>query len=251
VRHVTHTCTRHVTLSNETCHICSPKWAFDWGRAHSRSLCMGGTCHTSMWESNHTYKWVVAHVRTSHVTIMSHVRMSHVTNMNESRDICSPKWARDCGKAHSNHCVWVKHVKHTYEWFMSHIWMSRVTHMNESCHTHNWVMPHMCEWNMSNTYLVKSHIRISHVTHTNESCHTYRWVVGTHMNESCHTYECVMSHVQMSHVTRMHESCHVPSYAQACDWRRAHKDHYVCVRYVTNLLVRDFTNWNTSCHTYE
>ena len=136
---------------------------------------------------------------------------------------------------------------------MSQIWMSHVTYvaLNEHVIVEEHIVITMCEWNMSHTYVVKSHIRISHVTHTNESCHTYKWVVGTHVNESCHTYEWVMSHVWMSHVTRMHESCHVRSYTQACEWRRAHKDHYVWMRYVTNLLVRDFKNWNTSCHTCE
>jgi len=88
---------------------------------------------------------------------------------------------------------------------MSHatrvVWMSHGTHTNESCHTYEWVMPHL--W-------------MSHGTHTNESCHTHKWVMphiwmshATHMNESWHTYEWVMPHIRMSHATHMNESCHV------------------------------------------
>ena len=82
--------------------------------------------------------------------------------------------------------------------------MGDVTHMNESCHTYEWVMPHLS---------------MSHVIHMNESWYTYEWVMshiwmshGTHMNESCHTYECVcrtvMPNISMSPVTHMHKSWH-------------------------------------------
>jgi len=74
---------------------------------------------------------------------------------------------------------------HTYEWVVPHMWMSHVAHVNESCRT--------CEW-------VVSHIWVSRVTHVNESCLTCQWVVChmsmscvTPMSESCHTYE--KSHV--------------------------------------------------------
>jgi len=81
---------------------------------------------------------------------------------------------------------------HTYEWVMPHIRMSHVTLMNESCHTYEWVM---------------SHVWMSCVTHMNESCHTYKWVMS-HIWMSYRTYERVISHIWISHVTRMNESCH-------------------------------------------
>jgi len=66
---------------------------------------------------------------------------------------------------------------HTYDWVMPHVWMSHITHMNESCNAYEGVM---------------SRIWMSHVTHINVSCLSYEWVMP-HMNESCHKYEWVMS----------------------------------------------------------
>jgi len=80
--------------------------------------------HQSECDTSHTYGWVTAHIRMSHVTHdevsyeqlyapkVLHLWVSHVTHMNES-------------------C-------HTYEWAKSHIRMSHVTHMNESGHTYEW-----------------------------------------------------------------------------------------------------------------
>ena len=70
---------------------------------------------------------------------------------------------------------------HTYEWVMPHIWMSHITHMNESCHTYEWVM---------------SHIWMSPVTHMNESCHTP------------HTYDDITSRTWRSHATHTHTHTH-------------------------------------------
>jgi len=164
IRHVTHTnesChiwTGHVTQLIESCHI----WT-------SHVTHMNGSCHAyelvvaRMWMCCVTYEWVTSRVWMRRVTyewVMSQIWMSHITHMNES-------------------C-------HTYEWVMSQIWMGHVTHMNESCHTYERVMPHI--WT-------------SHATHMNASCHTYESVMS-------HIYERVMPHIWMGHVTYMNKSCH-------------------------------------------
>jgi len=70
---------------------------------------------------------------------------------------------------------------HTYEWVMPHIWMSHVTHINKSCHTYEWVM---------------SHIWMSHVTHINEAYHI-------DVNESCDVYVSESIHTH-TNATRLH-----------------------------------------------
>jgi len=62
--------------------------------------------------------------------------------------------------------------------------MSHVTHMDESCHTCEWVMPH---------------VRMSHVTNINGPRHT---------RESRLAYDEVIQRIRMSHGTLTNESCH-------------------------------------------
>jgi len=65
----------------------------------------------------------------------------------------------------------------------------QMTHTNETCHTYEWIMPHVwMSWNI--------HVWMSHATHMNESEYTC-------MNESRD-----MSHVWMRDATRMNESEH-------------------------------------------
>ena len=103
-----------------------------------------------------------------------------------------------------------------------------------TCHTHGWVMPHICAlhictckfihtnerthiclfWNYTNGHIHMSHAQMSHVAHIHASCRIYEWVMShiwmshvAHMNESCRTCKWVMSHIWISHVAHMHESC--------------------------------------------
>jgi len=71
-----------------------------------------------------------------------------------------------------------------------------------------WVMSHMCECFMSQTFLLlrgQNRIIMSRVW----ICHSHIWMCYvTRMNASCHTYECVMSHTWMSHAIPRNTSCH-------------------------------------------
>jgi len=112
----------------------------------------------------------------------------------------------------------------SYNWVMAQIWMSLVTHLNESCHTCEWVVPHI--W----------------MSHVIGSCHTYEWVMShiwrrhvTHMKVSRHAYEWVMSHIWMSHVIRMNESCHTYEWVMSrqqmerdweCPWAPTHYESF-------------------------
>ena len=185
-----------------------------------------------MWESCHTYEWVISHKwmsRGAHMNeschtcewVMPHIWMSDATHMNV--------WISHVIHVHESRHVgldcrgWRGDVEscHTYELVVSHVWISHVTQMHESCHTHAWVTS-LGPWlKRLNRWCV------SHVTHLNGSCHTYEWFMShiwmsriTRMNESYHTYEWVMSHLWMSHVTFMNGSCYTD------------------------------TNMNESCHTY-
>ena len=81
--------------------------------------------YSYMYESCHTFEWV-----------MSHTRMCHVTHMNESHH------TREWVMSH----LWTSHVTHTHaschthEWVLSHVWICRVTHVKQSCHTQKWVI---------------------------------------------------------------------------------------------------------------
>ena len=114
-----------------------------------------------------------------------------------------------CAVEDSCTCEWRIYTQHA---LCLDKWMGHVTQMNESCHTYEWVMPHI--W-------------MSHVTHMNESCHTYEWVMShiwmghaTHMNGSCHTYEWVTSHIwiwrSLSHIWMSHVTHHVTQLNESC-----------------------------------
>ena len=109
--------------------------------------------------------------------------MSHVIRINES-------------------CVTCQNVScHTYEWIMPHVWLS---YANVLCHSSE------LRHSAGNHRRQRTSIL---VTRMNEACHT--WMShATRVNESCHTCACVVSHIWMSHVTR---TCHdtAMSYAAA------------------------------------
>ena len=136
---------------HDSCHLKMSRGTIN--RSERRS-----STHTN--ESWHTYEWV-----------MAHIRMSHVTHTNES-------W-------------------HTYEWVVSHIRMSHVTHTNESYHTPTrvngvlwWVMSRMNELcRLWMDHVITKQQWMSHVTHNwvmaPMSHVTHEWVMSF-MNGPCH-----------------------------------------------------------------
>jgi len=111
---------------------------------------------------------------------------------------------------------------------MIHSYVWRDTRVNESCHTHKWVVSHIChayEWGMSliprppfettrclcypagcrkHGQTLSRDTHIIWVTLINESCRAHYRVI--HMNESCSTHYCII-HVNES--CRTYRSGHV------------------------------------------
>jgi len=91
--------------------------------------------------------------------------------------------------------------------------MIYVTHINQSCLEFIHILA------LGRAEIMPAYQYTSAIGHTYESCHTYEWVMphiwmshATQMFESCQTYEWVMQHIWMSHATHMNESCHVHEY---------------------------------------
>ena len=205
---------------------------------------------TNMNESCHTYKWVLRHKWTHHVThinesfhtcrwVTTHVCMRHVTHINESWYTYGVATVSRINKIVGLFCrIWsllyASFAKEPYNLIdptnQSHpIWMSQVALMDESCHT--------CEW-------VSSHIRMDHV-------HTYKWVMShvwishlTRMDEPC-------PHIWMSHVTRMNESRH---HVHTHEWVTSSCPH-TWMSHVTHMVWYThewvITLIDESYHTYE
>jgi len=184
---------RHDVFTCEISHLCATWLIYMWhdsftcDMTHAYVTCLSHvsrldlfTCAITQWCATcliHVWRDAFTRDMThSHVTWPIHIRcylfirdvpLSHVT----WRDVT---W-RDV--------TWHIHICHDlHKWIMSPIHESRhtftshvthmngtCTHMNESCHTYEWVTPHI--W-------------MSHVTHMNESCHTYEWV----MSRTCRTW---------------------------------------------------------------
>ena len=189
-------------------------------------------------KSCHTYKRVVSHIYTSHVThmneschpykrVMPHTWMCHVTHMNEWWN--THEWVMrhesNIGAEGSCH-KYMNEWWNTHEWVMKYTWMSHETWKQHRCRR---VMSQIYEWVMKHTWIshdtrrqhkrrrVMSHIWMrdeihgGHVTHMNEgwntqgSCHTYEWAMK-------HTG--VMSHIWMSDEIHMGHVTHLtPTYA--------------------------------------
>ena len=177
-------------------------------------------------KSYHTYEFA------SHVErVMSHVNKSRYAYKSVSRiERSHGTRMKSCHTSH-HHITPRDESCHTYEWVTPHIWI-HITRMNESCRT--WMHHvtrrdescHVYEQVMSRTCTISTtHTGMSHVTHMNESCHTHAWVMShiwkshvTRTKESCDTYAWVVSHVWMSHVTHIYESCHTYEWVMSHTW---------------------------------
>ena len=160
---MSHVWTRHITYINESWNLCRLQPPELWHDTHQKwkgaFSCDGSVpsfwkalSYTwmsrvqKMYESCHTYEWVMLLIIMSHVT--------HFTHMN-----------------------------HTSKSVILHTWMSHVAHMRESCHTYQWVMSRTymsqesCLGSCLTFKLVMSHVSMSHFTYMNESCHTRKWVI--------------------------------------------------------------------------
>jgi len=157
----------HITQIYESYHT------YEWV-VHS-AMYVSRMCES--WHRYHgTHQWVTSHTNESCHTPISHVTrvlMRHVTQTTESRTApCTQLSSRHLYMSVARH---MDESYHTHEWVMSCVLIGHVTHIAESCtalcsqlssrHLYVWVLPH--PWT-------------SHVTHTNEPCHTYTQVMYTH-----------------------------------------------------------------------
>jgi len=203
---MSHVWTRHVIHTYEACHTYAYAtshmwmshvswWTYWMLRDVTHRRHMNESCHTCEW----AYEWVMSHMWMS-------LWMSHVTHMNESCHTC--EWAYEGVMSHMwMSLLWVIDRCNISAPALSWV-MSRVSKRRYSAKE-----PSNVKEPTNRSHPIGSFSIMSHVTHMNESCHTCQWVIPhiwmshvTHVNESCHTYEWVMWHIWTSHVTRMNES---------------------------------------------
>ena len=207
---------------------------------------------TRLNESCQTYAWVMAHMRTSHVT---HIWMSHVTHLSKAWHTYTraPWRMNDSCRLY----VWLSHVLSVYEWAIScmcmkescrvsRVWMSHGTHLHEPCGV--WIshVVSLCIIESCPVYIRMSHVvyvyeelcRVSRVwmshsvslcvieswsLYTNGVCLACEWVISCiKYNESCFAYASRRHHqcnIWMRHVTDINESWY--TYARVM-WSRNH-----------------------------
>jgi len=159
----------------------------------------------------------------------------------------------------SCHVTCVHESCHTYQWVMPHVSTSHVTHINESYHTYQWVMPHIwtSHWHVWHDSLIcvtwhERHELSCRLTRIfwNDVTDMTVWtcVVSchTHINESCHIHQRVMQHISTSHITHCNTLQHTATHCNTLQhiWT-SHITHYNDSRHVTH-----FTYINESCYTY-
>jgi len=123
----------HVTHMNASCH--THEWDHIFRQTHS-IVCRSNSC------ARHTYEWV-----------MSHIWMSHVTHMDESchtYDLCYVTHIDVSRHTHPNAIcfeLFLAHTTNTPSDKQTRVRFARghapVTHMNASCHTREFVTPHI------------------------------------------------------------------------------------------------------------
>jgi len=150
----------HVQMSHVTPSIFNISWFC------ARSICEWRCL--SVWHDSQCVPWHIACAGT-HERVMSHMWLSHSTHVNESCHV----WNDSC-RIRTRHVTYKFVMSRSIRragsvWVMSHMWMSHVTYKSvmsrtnesrlqysvclfgaraagESCHTCEWVMPHINEW---------------------------------------------------------------------------------------------------------
>ena len=125
---------RHVTRTNESCHM------YEWVISHIWMRHVTHVAGLDFWSGSCLYMSHVPHMNESchtHECVVSHIWMRHVTHV-AGLDFWSGSrlqalfMVRLILDVH----IWMSHI--THEWVTSHTWMSHVTHMNESFKLFSW-----------------------------------------------------------------------------------------------------------------